>query len=265
MNPNDRMKRHSILLNSIILLIIVLLLSISLFIYTTSFEPFQTNSGTAQLVVARYEEDISWITEISDIYDKAFIYNKGAPKDFSIPKSEVKLLPNYGREGYVYLYHIVNNYNSLSDFTIFVQGSTWARADKKDKLLKSLDILKNKKTSSVVGSNDIDHVKSVTSFSLDNYTVSNESNRKNNPESTLKLSAIRPLGEWFTKHFPNETFNCVSYSPTIVASREDIQKRPVEFYKVLLEQSAVKNPEVEHYFERTWKHIMSIDNENCIG
>lgn len=67
-----------------------------------------------QIVVARYNEDISWTSKYQP---NVIIYNKGnyLPKSIS--------LPNVGRESHTYLYHIVNNYNNLADRTIFFQGS----------------------------------------------------------------------------------------------------------------------------------------------
>ena len=37
---------------------------------------------------------------------------------------EVRTLPNVGRESHAYLSHIVDNYDSLADWTVFTQAST---------------------------------------------------------------------------------------------------------------------------------------------
>lgn len=72
--------------------------------------------ATKELVIAVYHENINWINTINSV-DQITIYNKGG-RDIpgSIP------LPNVGREAHTFLYHIVNRYNSLADFTIFLQG-----------------------------------------------------------------------------------------------------------------------------------------------
>jgi hypothetical protein len=67
-----------------------------------------------ELVIARYNEDISWIDRLSC---KRTIYNKGASCG-----RECYTLPNIGRESHTYLHHIINNYDNLSDLTIFTQG-----------------------------------------------------------------------------------------------------------------------------------------------
>jgi len=57
------------------------------------------------LIVSRYREDISWLSEFSDY--RIFLYNKGEPIEGSIN------LPNVGREGNTYLTHIIKNYDNL--------------------------------------------------------------------------------------------------------------------------------------------------------
>jgi len=68
-----------------------------------------------KLVVARYNENIEWTKQFSDVV----IYNKG--------KSDVNeynpiILPNVGREGHTYYKYIYDNYDNLEDFTAFLQG-----------------------------------------------------------------------------------------------------------------------------------------------
>lgn len=72
---------------------------------------------TKELVVSRYNEDVSWTKNINAV-DKITIYNKG--DEINIPNIK---LPNINREAHTYFYHIVNNYNNLYDITIFCQGN----------------------------------------------------------------------------------------------------------------------------------------------
>jgi len=78
-------------------------------------ETFNINELT--IVVARYEEDVQWTEAYSDI---CTLYNKGASKVEGLPF--VIRLPNMGREGHTYLYHILSNYNSLSKNVVFTQA-----------------------------------------------------------------------------------------------------------------------------------------------
>jgi hypothetical protein len=66
-----------------------------------------------QFIIARYNENVSWANQ----FDNKIIYNKGNTLENSIQ------LSNVGREAHTYLYHIINNYNNLAEFTCFLQGN----------------------------------------------------------------------------------------------------------------------------------------------
>ena len=72
---------------------------------------------TIELVISRYNEDISWIHKVPSSI-KVTIYNKGN-KD--IPFKFISL-PNVGRESNTYLEHILRNYHKLATTTIFSQA-----------------------------------------------------------------------------------------------------------------------------------------------
>lgn len=67
------------------------------------------------IVVARYNEDISWTNKY---HPNVIIYNKG----IETIENSVSL-SNVGRESHTYLYHITSNYDNLAERTVFVQGS----------------------------------------------------------------------------------------------------------------------------------------------
>lgn len=67
-----------------------------------------------EIIVSRYNEDVNWVKK----YNNYIIYNKGYPIEDSYIQLE-----NIGREPHTYLYHIIKNYNNLSNHTIFVQGN----------------------------------------------------------------------------------------------------------------------------------------------
>ena len=84
------------------------------------------------LIVSRYREDTTWLSEFSDY--RIFLYNKGEPIEGSIN------LPNVGRCDHTYLYHIVTNYNNLADNTVFFPGSIDSNELKKK---NAINILRN--------------------------------------------------------------------------------------------------------------------------
>ena len=67
------------------------------------------------IVVARYHENIEWTKSFYPVV----IYNKGIPLYVD---NEVRL-KNVGREGHTYYQYICDNYEKLSEYTIFLQGN----------------------------------------------------------------------------------------------------------------------------------------------
>jgi hypothetical protein len=99
-----------------------------------------------QIVVARYNENISYLTPFEKV---SVIYNKG---DDNIQEEFINIikLPNIGRESHTYLYHIINNYNNLADNTIFIQGNITDH-----KLLEFKKYITNKDFTGNLSLNDI--------------------------------------------------------------------------------------------------------------
>ena len=83
------------------------------------------------VVVARYEEDISWTKLIES---NVIVYDK-SPK----PVKNSIVLPNVGREGHTYIYHILTRWNSLADWTAFVQGYPWPHVKQTRETITSID------------------------------------------------------------------------------------------------------------------------------
>jgi len=76
-----------------------------------------------KLIVAKYKEDINWIQFFDR--DNIIIYDKSDdPVSDSIPR------PNIGRESETFLYYIIENYDKLCEFTIFVQGDPFEHMNK---------------------------------------------------------------------------------------------------------------------------------------
>ena len=89
------------------------------------------------LVLARFDEDISWVKDsgVCEYMNKVYIYNKGnAPIDGFDTCTNVVVhnLPNVGREGHTYYTHIVNNYTQYQTpkdlYTIFLQADPFPHA-----------------------------------------------------------------------------------------------------------------------------------------
>jgi hypothetical protein len=174
------------------------------------------------IVVARYNESIEWTKSYNCI-----IYNKGDPIENT---TNVTPLPNVGREGHTYLHHIINHYDTLSDYTMFLQGNPFDHTPYLESILTSSEW---KKPFHVM-SREIVHM------------VVDE---KHNPYNMLHLyktlfNRTKPFSLWFG---PGAQF-CVS--------RETIRSRPKAFYEriyALLGKEC--NPVEGHAIERFWPMI----------
>merc|ERR1719330_1936521 len=74
---------------------------------------------SVEIVVAHYDEDLSWLDQHRGSGVKVSVYSKG----LVAPEAGAHMLSNVGRESHAYLHHIVTNWKSLADWTIFTRGS----------------------------------------------------------------------------------------------------------------------------------------------
>ena len=75
------------------------------------------NSASVEVVVARYNEDASWCAPYN-----CTVYNKGSRPERISSTTRWRTLPNIGRESHTILSHLVQHYDSLADWTVFLQG-----------------------------------------------------------------------------------------------------------------------------------------------
>ena len=75
----------------------------------------EVNKSQLELVVARFDEDISW----SNVYARVrTVYDKST----GTTNANFETLPNVGREQHSYLEHIVRHYDDLAAWTVFMHG-----------------------------------------------------------------------------------------------------------------------------------------------
>lgn len=94
------------------------------------------------LVVARYKENVNWITRLPDGID-VILYNKGPSKISSAVKlrtKEIIQLPNKGREADTYIKHLLNySHGKDNEWTVFVQGDPFPHSPDLLALLERCD------------------------------------------------------------------------------------------------------------------------------
>jgi hypothetical protein len=206
------------------------------------------NFTNADLIVARYNEDISWI---KSNYDNVFVYNKG--QDNLMTNFNLKKLNNVGRESQTYLYHIVQNYNNLNKINIFTQGA----------------ILDHGMNESVLFNYYIEAIKYGASLNKNFYPewVEKFGGYKNfriDEHAGKKVSKSKySLYEWkknFNISDDDQPFKW--YQKAVFAiSKDSIHTRDLQFYQNLLNDPELNqlDPEIGHYYERSWAKIFNIE------
>ena len=197
-----------------------------------------------QIVVARYNEDIMYLSLFKNIM---IVYNKGddnTPFDFNTIK-----LPNIGRESHTYLYHIIQNYDNLANKTLFLQGRVHDH--------KLLPINEYFKENNFIGR-------------LNKHNINLIKNRIEHKGKYLKDLNNGNLKR--TKYTPYEWINLIGIDITQLSnfymvwganfcvSKNLILQKPKIFYENLLKYIEYdSNPEEGHFFERSWYLIFNHD------
>jgi Protein of unknown function (DUF3431) len=246
----------------IVYLIVLLLCSLLLTTLVSSY-PKRTKyqegfdgggeAATTELVVARYNETLDWLRD--EPYSKypVKVYNKGANQDFTKTDriNGVFQLDNVGRCDHTYLYHVIHNYDSLADVTVFLPGST----DMPDKTeLSKYVIGKVAETGDTYFPHDTyDVYDTFKDFKLDDWKASYAKNQEINGETELTPSKIRPFGSWYRAHFGDLKTTKYTYLGIFAVHKRHILQHPKSYYMDLIKELEVSsNPEVGHYFERAW-------------
>jgi hypothetical protein len=247
-------------MNTKLIIIIILLILIFYLInkyldYNSINENFiAERTDNVDIVISRYNEDLKWTLEAPFNQYSYIVYNKGDNDNFE--KKYVKKivpLPNVGKCDHTYLYHVISNYDNLSDIVVFFPGSI--DLDYKRKIASKLLNEINQRQKAVFISLNYNNIrKKHYNFKLNQYKTKHTSNSSKNPEVELKKSNIRPFGLWFDNMFGNiDEINCLIYYGIFSISKNDIVQHPVDRYKKLIKDlSDHSNPEVGHYIERSW-------------
>jgi hypothetical protein len=214
--------------------------------------------NNVEIVISRFNEDLNWTQEIPFNLFQYIVYNKGNNDNFN--KTNVKKIiniENVGKCDHTYLYHIIENYNNLSNIVVFFPGSlNFVHKKNKAKIILNNIIRSKFSRTFFVGG----YVKSVkenfNNFTLDNWQTSDEKNLLLNNESNLKKCVIRPYGNWYKYFFGDTPAHWITMWGIFSIDKRDIIQHPVERYQRLLQTVNIhSNPEAGHYIERSWGAI----------
>jgi hypothetical protein len=209
-----------------------------------------------EIIVSRYNEDLKWTTEEPFNKFNYTVYNKGKNENFEKAKvTKIVPLENVGRCDHTFLYHIIENYNNLSEINVFLPGSInleWKKEKAKNLLYKIMYF----NEAVFLGSYSASVRNEFKNFSLDFWRATDSNNLSMNNEDTLKPSILRPFGKWFDYHFGNTTVKYYCINSIFSINKNDIIKHNiVRYHKLIYGLSLHSNPEVGHYCERGWGAI----------
>lgn len=206
---------------------------------------------TKELVIARYEEDIDWIKNYIDIFDRITIYNKGDDIQlpwFDNPKISIKNLPNVGREAHTYLHHFYTNYDNLCDDIICSQG--WYQ----DKMTTEEyeELIKNGKRRVYLLDIPLDTtINKIHGGDIQQFIFYGEMLSTGLTYREYCETFFRPI-----RHQQSEMIS--TFFGIFYVSKNQVHKYTKDTYLNILENSTIskhKNPEDAYYLERLWFYI----------
>jgi hypothetical protein len=212
-----------------------------------------------QLVISHFGDSLDWLNDVSnilDIQDREDIvcYCK---QEGVIPNNCKNIVrrPNIGRVDETYLHHIVQNYDNLPDFTVFLPDTAF-QAHKASFTNRLLRLYRKKKTTILLGH---EHDRPLGSF-LHKFVVNHYAGfEKNQSSGSIVLCDLRPFGKWY-KHFFQSTkdhIRLVSYYTMFVVSKDDIRNTPKKTYSEMLTKYMQNGDSLEcgHFMERSWSSL----------
>jgi hypothetical protein len=233
----------------ILLIGVVIIIILALLLLLVRPRPVEN----AMVVVSHYKEDLSWLSRIRYKY---VVYKKDQDDDYpyNVPV-------NKGNEASAYLKYIIDHYDNLPEYVIFVHGheSDWHHEDSMVDKLNSLRITKD-----YTNLNDSRHNFKLTYDKKQGFLL-NGSTRE-----------IGPMNEWWDENMTQYFGDPWQYAPVInrdtccaqfVIKRDNILRHSINFYKTQykwLITTDLHNYYSGRYYEWLWKFIFSHDSGNFI-
>jgi hypothetical protein len=189
-----------------------------------------------RIVVARWDEDVSWAREYPHI-----IYDKGGAALDTQGLNVVFLSSNpEGHESHTYLHHIISQYDNLDDWTTFVQGWPFDHANMWEKEWKA---------------------EPASGFAwVGHWTPTDD--RFGKPHH---IQRELPVGEAYEAIFCREARESYTFvaGAQFVASRELIRRKPRKFYEHVQALGFAPGLEKDwgYTMERLWGYVLNEELE----
>lgn len=219
------------------------------------------NNFTKQVVVARYDEAIyKWLILLGKHPTNITVYNKSDVPILNVVRDyvdEIIDLPNVGRESHTYLQHIVNNYDTLADITVFLQGDPTVHGFKLN-MCKYFDIPGSGKFSRFQHAS-VGVTKSFCDFTDNPDGMYKKIGKFRKYLKTLDRADYTMAHWWRTyisENLPDMDQFRVSWGGCFSVTKDYILTYPKSYYEDLLGTVAWSvDPEQGHFMERAWSYI----------
>jgi len=198
---------------------------------------------TKELVISVFSREYTWTQNLNDDI-KITKYNKNLS---TLLGGEIVIIPNIGRDVHTFFYHIVNQYNFLSDFTIFSQDWPFDHVENYIEIINGNENEWNK-----YGKQIFDGCWFFcTSYEVINCDMNGAPHHRGLPITPVWV-------ELFNDPIPKE----ILFTPTghFCVSKEKIHKHPKSYYNKIL-KILEENPLSPWIIERLEPYIFS-DNVN---
>lgn len=249
--------------NSIIFVIIILIIYLSYVTfnkYKDRYLALKPQTEKYDYVLPRYYEDTYWIKKYPHL--NFYIYNRGPSLSINLDNVKVIELPNKGRDCHTILYHIINNYDRLSEVTIF-GGNNGIDKRRYDKVYKTIELAyKTGNTVFLCESNIREH----TEFKIDFYKSSNFNNLKHEEDKDKKmiLAPIRPFINWYNSNWSTNEVTWICFMCIFAVHRDNILQYPKSYYELLIQGLDNVNTELCHYMERAFTTVFYPYPKSCV-
>lgn len=198
-----------------------------------------------EVIVAAFSRDYNcWVSKLNpDI--KVTVYRKGTNLNIS---NEIFIPKNIGRDVHTFFYHIVNNYNNLSEYTFTAQDYF------EDHVHNYVDIMNGNiltiQTNAVQDFNEC-------WFFCSQYGGKLTCDKNGYPHhGELNIEIV------WNQLFKTTCPDYIKFTPTghFCATREHIQKRPISFYKKII-HILETNEQAPWVIERLEPYIFDLNYE----
>ena len=255
---NIKLKKNKKLLFFLLFIIVIIILYYLFNSNKVANSINRDNKNSIEIVISRYAEDLKWTAEYPFNKYKYIVYNKGENEEYEkqnvIQSYNIK---NQGKCDHTYLYHIVHNYDNLSNIVVFLPGCINESYFKfsKAKILFELIEKYNEAFFIVDYYTKYNILEEYYYFKVDDYKSMTKSNLDKNEEISFRTSKVRPSGKWYEQSFLCDIHN-VSLFGIMSVNKKDIYNHKKQYYYNFMKSlEGAVNDELSHYFEKSWEAV----------